>query len=107
MELLNAQALMVFTETGETARQVAGPRPTAPLFVFAGNRERARKLTLLRGAVPFHIPGRDIIGKDLTDLFRMLKRKRLVKKNDRVVITAGITVGKAGGTNIIRVEEVP
>jgi len=107
VELLNAQALIVFTETGETARQIVGPRPTAPLFVFAGDRERARKLTLLRGAVPFLIPGRDIIGKDLTDLFRMLKLKRLVKKNDRVVITAGIAVGQAGGTNIIRVEEVP
>ncbi len=107
VELLNAQALMVFTETGETARHVAGPRPTAPLFVFTRDKERARKLTLLRGAVPFLIPARDIIGKDLTDLFRMLKRKRLVKKKDRVVITAGILAGKAGGTNIIRVEEVP
>jgi len=107
VELLNAQALVVFTETGQTARHVAGPRPTAPLFVFTRDKERARKLTLLRGAVPFLIPARDVIGKDLTDLFRMLKRKRLVKKKDRVVITAGILVGKAGGTNIIRVEEVP
>ena len=75
--------------------------------MFTREKERARKLTLLRGAVPFLIPSQDVIGKDLTDLFKMLKRKRLIKKKDRVVITAGIRVGKAGGTNIIRVEEVP
>ena len=107
VERLNAQALVVFTGTGETARRVASPRPMVPLLVFTRTRERARKLTLLRGAMPFLAPAGDLFQRELADLFRAPKLKRLVKKNDRVVITAGLPASKPGWTNIIRVDEVP
>ena len=43
----------------------------------------------------------------MEQLIIMLKKRRLLKKGDRVVITIGIPVGITNQTNIIRMEEVP
>ena len=39
-------------------------------------------------------------------LFRILKDRRLLKKNDRVVITAGLPIDIPRWTNVVRVEVV-
>jgi len=107
VELLDAGALIIFTLSGGTARQVAAPRPMAPIFSFTSDLARARKLTLLRGALPFVVKDSHDFLEDLSGIFRLLKRKRLVKRGDRVVITSGIPFGIPQWTNVIRVEEVP
>ena len=106
-ELLGARAILVFTLSGGTARGMAAPRPHIPLLVFTSDIQRARKLVLLRGAVPFVVePDKDFL-EGLPEIFKMLKRRRLVRKKDRVVITTGTPVGIPGWTNVIRVEEIP
>lgn len=107
VELLNGKALLVFTLTGGTARQVSAPRPMVPVFSFTSKLSRARKLTLLRGAIPFMMNGDEDFSAKIDVLLRRLKRLHLLKKGDRVVITSGIPVGKPQWTNVIRVEEVP
>ncbi|MEC7640658.1 MAG: pyruvate kinase [Nitrospinota bacterium] len=107
VELLRANALLVFTETGGTARMVASPNPMIPLFAFTSNRDTARRLTLLRGTVPFLVDKKSSFIGDLKDIFSLLKKKRLIKKGERVVITTGLPVGIPQWTNVIRVEVVP
>jgi pyruvate kinase len=107
VELLNAQALIIFTLSGGTARQVSAPHPMVPIFSFTAETMRARQLTLLRGAVPFLVPHSHDFLEDLNDIFMMLKKKRLVAKGDRVVITAGVPFGQPQWTNVIRVENIP
>lgn len=106
VELLNAQALLVFTLTGGTARLVASPNPMVPIYSFSPNVQAARRLTLLRGAVSFSMPHATDTFADLSNVFAVLKKRRLVKKGDRVVMTAGVKIGVPRGTNIIRVEVV-
>ncbi|MFQ5671641.1 MAG: pyruvate kinase [Nitrospinales bacterium] len=107
VELLNAKALLVFTETGRTARLVSSPHPMAPLFAFTSRLETARRLTLLRGTTPFLVNKKSSFVGDLKDIFGILKARRLVKKGQRVVITTGLPVGVPQWTNVIRVEVVP
>ncbi len=61
---------------------VASPKPMVPVFAFTTSLH-------------------------MEQLIIMLKKRRLLKKGDRVVITTGIPVGIPNQTNIIRVEEVP
>jgi pyruvate kinase len=106
VELLKARALLVFTRSGSRAKLVAGPHPMVPIFAFTSELKTARKLTLLRGAIPFHVTEERAFMGDLKDIFNLLKTRRLVKKGDRVVITTGVPLGIPAWTNVMRVEEV-
>lgn len=106
VELLNCKAILVFTLTGGTARQVSAPHPMVPIFSVTSNMARARRLTLLRGAIPYMVKKGESLSVIMDSILRTLKRQRLLKKGDRVVVTEGIPAGKPQWTNVIRVEEV-
>ncbi|NIQ02903.1 MAG: pyruvate kinase, partial [Nitrospinaceae bacterium] len=103
VELLNAKALVVFTLTGGTARMVAAPRPMVPVFAFTSRLARARRLTLLRGALPFLMEDTQDFLADIQTLFSRLKTRKLVKKGNRLVIAAGVPPGIPQWTNVLRV----
>lgn len=107
VKMLHARAIIVFTLGGGTARMMAAPNPMVPIFAFTSRLARARRLMLLRGAYPFLIEKNKDFLEDLEKLFAVLKKQRLVKKNDRVVITAGLPINIPSWTNVVRVEEVP
>ena len=105
-ELLHCQAIIVFTLTGGTARMVAAPHPAVPIYAFTSNRETGRKLTIVRGVVPFLVKQeRDFLG-DLKEIFAILKKDKYLRKGDRVVLTTGVPLGIPNWTNVLRVEEV-
>ena len=105
--MLHAQAIIVFTLGGGTARMMAAPHPMVPIFAFTSRLVRARRLMLLRGTYPFLIEKNKDFLEDLDELFATLKKRKLVKKNDRVVITAGLPIDIPSWTNVLRVEVVP
>jgi pyruvate kinase len=106
VDLLQAQAVIVFTLSGGTAKMMAAPNPMAPIFAFTSSLTRARRLTLLRGTISFLMDKNKDFLEDMEALFRVLKEKRLVKKNDRLVITAGLPFDIPNWTNVVRVEVV-
>ena len=107
VELLGGKALMVFTRTGGTARQVASPRPNVPIFTFTDNLECARRTALIRGTVPILIKKKGSFMQDLSPFMQRVKETRLVKKGDRIILTTGVPLGVPQWTNVIRVEIVP
>jgi len=107
VELLHAKAMVVFTHSGGTAKMVASSKPMVPVFAFTPSLHRARLLNLIRGTIPFVVEEDKHLLLHMEQLIIMLKKRRLLKKGDRVVITTGIPVGIPNWTNIIRVEEVP
>ncbi len=106
VELLHANAMVIFTLSGGTAKMVASPKPMVPIFSFTSSLQRARLLNLVRGAIPFLVEEDRHLLLHIEQMIVMLKNKRLVKKGDRVVITTGIPVNIPNWTNVIRVEEV-
>ena len=107
VKMLHAQAIIVFTLGGGTARMMTAPNPMVPIFAFTSRLERARRLTLLRGAYPFLMEENKDFLEDMEGLFAILKNRRLMKKSDRVVITAGLPIDIPSWTNVVRVEVVP
>ncbi len=107
VELLKAEALLVFTNSGATARNVTGPRPMVPVIAYTSSLNRARKLSLLRGVIPNLVSDEHQFLDNLKDVFKTLKKRKLLFSGQRVVITTGNPPGVTKGTNMIWVEKVP
>lgn len=105
-EVLKAKAIIAFTESGGTVRQVSRPRPNIPIYAFTPNLPVARRLNLIRGTHSFWMRRELDLKTPLRFIFDILKKRGLLKKGDRVILTSGVPMRTSGGTNMIRVETV-
>ncbi|MDH5542448.1 MAG: pyruvate kinase [Nitrospinota bacterium] len=105
-ELLSANAIIAITESGHSVKRVASPHPNVPIFAFTRHEATMRKLSLVRAVTAFHLEFQNGFYKTVSEIFKILKKKRFLKNGDRVVITSGIRMGVKGSTNLLVVEEV-
>ena len=101
---IDAAAIVTCTQSGSTARRVARYRPRAPILAPTPNAETYRRLALVWGVTPLlnqSQPTTDqLIGRTLGAALASTR----VQRGDTVVITAGVPIGRAGMTNLIKVE---
>ena len=102
----NVKAIIVFSNSGKSAKLVSAMRPAAKILTISPNVNISRQVSLLWGVQS--INSRDANGwKDMMSISKEIIRKlKFIKKNDFVVITAGLPFGKAGMTNMIRLYKV-
>lgn len=101
---LKAAAIITVTKSGLTAQMISRYRPNCQIIAATTSKKVLRQLSLLWGVRPVYIE--EVETTD--DLFSASVQKALetnyVKKNDLVVITAGVPVGVSGTTNLIKVK---
>ena len=103
---LGASAIITVTKTGFTARMLSKYRPKAPIIANTPSKKASTKLSIVWGVKPIYTEessGTDSMIKEAVDI---TLEKGFIKKGDLVVITAGVPVGLAGTTNILKVEVV-
>ncbi len=102
----NVKAIIVFSNSGKSAKLVSAMRPAAKIVTISPNINVSRQVSLLWGVQS--INSRDANGwKDMMSISKeIIKKLKFVKKNDFVVITAGLPFGKAGMTNMVRLYKV-
>ena len=102
----NVKAIIVFSNSGKSAKLVSAMRPAAKIITISPNINICRQVSLLWGVQSKN--SRDANGwKDMMSISReIIKKLKFIKKNDFVVITAGLPFGKAGMTNMIRLYKV-
>ena len=102
----NVKAIIVFSNSGKSAKLVSAMRPAAKILTISPNINISRQVSLLWGVQS--INSRDANGwKDMMSISKeIIKKLKFIKKNDFVVITAGLPFGKAGMTNKIRLYKV-
>lgn len=104
-ELLDAAAIVVLTETGRTARQIARNRPRRPIIAASRNVHTCRRLALDWGTVPVLVdPDLDHEG-EWGKSTAAVTRSGLVGSGERVVYMAGTIRNQPGMTNMLKVEE--
>lgn len=103
---LDVNAIITPTESGHTARMIAKYRPKAPIVAVTGNDVVSRQLSLTWGVYTY-------TGSSATTTDEMLDlaiedslKTNIVKHGDLVVITAGVPVGEAGTTNLMKIHVV-
>ena len=102
----DVKGLIVFSSSGKSAKLVSSMRPAAKIITISPNINISRQVSLLWGV--HSINSRDARDwKDMMKISREIIRKsKFIKKNDFVVITAGLPFGKAKMTNMIRLYKV-
>lgn len=105
-EELGASAIFTATSSGHTARMVSKFRPSAQIIAFTPNPKVVNKLLLVWGVYPVLIKEFKNTDEVLEVSTRKALEKQLVNIGDLVVITAGIPVGTAGTTNMIKVQTI-
>ena len=103
---LDATAIITSTESGFTARMVSKHRPHCKIVAVTPSEEVARRITLCWGVYP--VLARE--SKNIDDMLTIAVDGALtagyVKSGDIVVITAGVPVGEAGTTNMLKVHTI-
>ena len=102
----SVKAIIAFSNSGNTAKIVSAVRPRVKIITISPNINVSRQMSLLWGVESLN--SRDANGwKDMMNISReIIKKDKSIKKNDYVVITAGLPFGNAGMTNMIRLYKV-
>ena len=103
---IGAKAIVVCSLSGKTARMISRFRAPQDILVVTTSETTMRKLALSWGAVPalsIEYTSTDVLFYVATQL---AKEKLGLHSGDRIVITGGVTNGKSGNTNLIKVEVI-
>lgn len=103
---LGAKAIVPFTHSGNTARNVSKYHPSVPIYALTPKPETCRRLSLSWGVG-------SILIEDLRDTDAMIacaektvREKGLATSGDTIVIVAGVPLGVKGNTNMIKVHRL-
>jgi pyruvate kinase len=103
---LSARAIIAFTQSGTTAREISRFRPAQPIIALSPSEQTLRRLALHWNVIPYYIAplsDTDIMIEKAVDT--AIKTKK-VTHGDTIIITAGLPVRSMGTTNMIRVKRV-
>jgi len=103
---LSAKAVIAYTASGSTARRVSKYRPRTQILAITPDESTQRQLSLTWGVIALKVPEPRSILNMFTQAARAAKKLGCVQKGDLVVVTAGIPIGKAGTTNMLKVEKI-
>jgi pyruvate kinase len=103
---IGARAIIAFTESGKTALRCSKARPRVPVVAASPHSSVLRRTALYSGVIPLLVsPGRDT-DQMISNATEAARESGLVKPGDRVVVVAGVPVGRPGQTNLLKVETV-
>jgi len=104
---LNVKAIAALTQSGSTALWMSRISTAVPIYALTPQVETRRKVTLFRGVYPInfkmftHDP--ELLLREAED---ELRRRGAVRDGDMIVLTIGEPIGKAGGTNTMKIVKV-
>lgn len=104
--LAGAQAIVVFSASGTSARLVARYRPPVPIYTFTPSSTAARALSVVYGVHAIPQPHVSSTDEMMALMDRVLLERGLVKPRDAVVFVAGQPIGRPGTTNMMKLHRV-
>ena len=103
---IDAKAIVVCSLSGMTVRMVSRFRPPVDILGLTTDEKTWRKLTLSWGVAPTLCEEYNSTDVLFYEAKKRAKETFQLKKEDRVVITGGVTNGISGNTNLIKVETI-
>jgi pyruvate kinase len=105
-EVVGARYLVAFTQSGDTARQLARYRSPIPLLAFTPEGAVRNQLALTWGVETFLVPTVEHTDEMVKQVDAALLELGRCEIGDRVVIVAGSPPGIPGSTNAMRVHRI-
>lgn len=103
---LGVKAVLAPTASGTTARMIAKYRPGVPIIAITNFKSTAQMLTLTWGVTPIVTPKVTTTDEILELSVDESLKHGYVDYGDAVIITAGVPVGEAGTTNLMKVHVI-
>ena len=103
---LVASAIITATSSGNTAINVSKFRPKTPIIATTTTERVRRKLSLIWGVYSVITEEHKSTDHIIESSVQKAIENNMIKNGDLVVITAGVPVGQAGTTNLIKVHVV-
>ncbi|GEN82226.1 pyruvate kinase [Sporosarcina luteola] len=103
---LKVKAVLAPTESGHTAKMIAKYRPGCPIIAITASDVCSRKLSLVWGIYPVIGKRVDSIDEILQESVEESVKHQYVTHGDVVIITAGVPVGEAGTTNLMKIHVI-
>jgi len=103
---IGAKAITVCSLSGMTARMVSRFRPPVDIIGLTTDEKTWRELALSWGVQPViceNFTSTDVL---FYTALNLTTEKLKLSSGDRIVITGGVTNGKSGNTNLIKVDKV-
>jgi pyruvate kinase len=101
---LDAKLIVVFTETGNTARLIAKYRPSRPILALTSHEDTARQMNgYLKNTKAKVLSSMENTEKIIADTLRYAVEVGLANTGDSVVVVHGSAEATAGSTNLMRV----
>jgi len=106
-EHIGASVIVAWTESGATARLVAKHRPRSLILALSTVAATARRLALVWGVIPVVAEAGASTDAMLEVAPALAAAAGLLRSGEKAVITAGIPMGVAGSTNLIKAAVAP
>ncbi|MFO7637537.1 MAG: pyruvate kinase [Clostridia bacterium] len=103
---LKAKAILVITRTGNSARMISRYRPECPIIAIAIDKRVERQLNMSWGITPVYTEYISEAEKLFENAIGCARKTGLIRKNDTIVITAGLPTGIGGRTNMLKIHVV-
>lgn len=103
---LNATAIITVTISGFTAGKISRYKPSCPIIGCSISPRVCRQMNLMWGVTPLLIEREETADDLFEEAAKVAEEAGLIKKGDVVVLTAGVPLGTAGNTNMLRVIEI-
>lgn len=101
---VNPKAIVVFTESGETARLLSKIKPATQVVAFTPNERTWRRLSILWGVNGFIMPFGEHTDQMICKGEAAMLDNGLAELGDTVVVVSGTKVGMRGATNMMKID---
>lgn len=102
----NVEAIVVFTDTGYSARLISRYRPPVKIVAMTSSPGVVRRLLIHYGVVPVLAPAVTSTDEMLQQIDTLLVDRGLLHAGEKVVFVAGTPIGRAGSTNLMKLHRV-
>lgn len=103
---LGAKLVVCFTSSGFTAQKISRYRPDAPIIAATQNPRILPRMSLYWGVEPIRVQNAETVDEMISNVERELLSRRIVRKGDNIIITAGYPLGVPGTTNMMQLVRV-
>lgn len=104
--VLNAKAIVAATKSGSTAKLLSKYRPKVPIVAITPFEEVRRTLSLNFGVFPITCKMFNNTDEILSEARQIAHSLNFAKKDDSIIVAAGMPTTQTGGTNMLKIEKL-
>ncbi|MFD1713576.1 pyruvate kinase [Amnibacterium flavum] len=105
-DFVQAKFLVVFTESGDSARRMSRLRSSIPMKAFTTSESTRDKMSVIWGIESYVVDRVTHTDELMHQVDEVLLREKLVEIGDKVVVISGSPPGIPGSTNDVRVHRI-